>query len=131
MSRVTERCGNLRKDLKKEILEAVSSLRYYLAQVQTHLEAKTASNKDLELEVKSCKAEIQWLQDNACTRTRRVAPSLETARRETNSERQVLTPGGDARKLYSEAVQSGRREKRYKLMISSTEQTIQQKQTKT
>ena len=36
-----------------------------------------------------------------------------------NSERQVLMPGGDDRKLYSEAFQSGRREKRYKLMISS------------
>jgi hypothetical protein len=44
---VTERSGNLRKDLKKEILELVSSLRHYLAQVQTNLEAKTTANKDL------------------------------------------------------------------------------------
>ena len=28
---VTERSGSLRKNLKKEILEAVSSLRHYLA----------------------------------------------------------------------------------------------------
>jgi hypothetical protein len=52
---VTERSGNLRKDLKKKILEAVSSLRHYFAQVQTNLEAKTATNKDLEMEVKACK----------------------------------------------------------------------------
>jgi hypothetical protein len=58
---VTERSGNLRKNLKKEILEVVSSLRYYLAQVQTNQEAKTAANKDLELEVKARKEEIQWL----------------------------------------------------------------------
>jgi len=62
---VTERSGNLRKDLKKEILEVVSSLRHYFAQVQRNLDVKTAANKDLELEVKACKEEIQWLRNNA------------------------------------------------------------------
>jgi hypothetical protein len=37
---ITERSGNLRKDLKKEILEAVSSLRHYFTQIQTNLECK-------------------------------------------------------------------------------------------
>ena len=42
---VTERSGSgsLRKYLEKEILEAVSSLRHYFAQIQTNLEAKTAT----------------------------------------------------------------------------------------
>ena len=37
---ITERSGNLRKDLKKEILEAVSNLRHYFTQLQTNLESK-------------------------------------------------------------------------------------------
>jgi hypothetical protein len=110
----------LRKDLKREILEAVSSLRHYFAQVQTNLEVKTTANKELESEVKACKEEIQWLLNNARSRTRPVAPSMDTVRGEKTSERQVPAPIGNDRKLYAEAARSeGRREKRYKLLISS------------
>jgi hypothetical protein len=41
---VTERSENLRKDMKKEILEAVSRLRHYFAQIQTKLESKKETN---------------------------------------------------------------------------------------
>jgi len=44
---------------------------------------------------------------NACSRTRRVSPSLDTVWSETNCVRHVLTPVGNDRKLYSETVQSG------------------------
>ena len=47
---ITDRSCNLRKDLKKEILEAVSSLRDYIAHVQSNLDSKTDANKKLELE---------------------------------------------------------------------------------
>ena len=40
---VTERSCNLRNDLKKDILEAVSSLRNYFVEVQNELEAKVAA----------------------------------------------------------------------------------------
>jgi hypothetical protein len=40
---ITERSDNLRNDLKKDILEAVSSLRNYFVNVQPNLEAKTAA----------------------------------------------------------------------------------------
>lgn len=49
-----------------------------------------------------------------------MVPSLGTVQRETNCRRQALPPFGNDSKLYSEGVQTeGRREKRYKLMITS------------
>jgi hypothetical protein len=44
---VTEKSGNLRNNLREDMLEAVSSLRIYFVQVQTKLEAKTAAHKEL------------------------------------------------------------------------------------
>ena len=110
---ITERSGNLRKDLKKEILEAVSNLRHYFAHVKTNLESKTEANKELEKEVKECKVEIKNLRTWASSRTRQVAPSMDTVRRETDIANQVPAPVGNAGKLlYSEAVRAeGRREK--------------------
>jgi ribosomal protein L29 len=117
---ITERSGNLRKYLKKEILEAVSSLRNYFAHVQTNLESKTEANKELEKEVNECKAEIQRLRTWASSQTGQVVPSMDTVRRETDIANQVPAPVGNAGKLYSEALRAeGRREKRYKLMIIS------------
>ena len=80
---VTERSCNLRNDLKKDILEAVSSLRNYFVKVQTNLEAKTAAYKELEKEVKEGKDEVQRLRGIARSRTRQEAPSLDPVRRET------------------------------------------------
>jgi len=64
---ITDRSCNLRKDLKKEILEAVSSLRYYFAHAQANLGSKTEAKK-LELEVKECKDKIQRLKTWASSR---------------------------------------------------------------
>ena len=115
---VTERSGNLRNDLKKDILEVVSSLRTNFVQVQSNLEAKPAAHKDLEREVKESKDKIQRLRDIVSSHTRHEAPSLESIRRDTNGARQVLPPDGKARKLYSEAVKTeGGAGKRYKLMV--------------
>jgi uncharacterized Zn finger protein len=91
---VTERSGNLRNNLKKDILEAVSSLRNYFVQVQITLEAKTTTYKELERQVKENKDEIQWLRDIVRSRTRHEAPSLDPVRRETNGARQALMPDG-------------------------------------
>ena len=56
---ITEGSGNLRKYLKKETLEAVSSLRQYFIQIQNNLVSKSEANHTLELEVKDCKEEIK------------------------------------------------------------------------
>ena len=62
---VKERSGNLRNDLKKDILEVVNSLRNYFVHVQTNLVAKTAAHKELEREFKQSKDEIQRLRDGS------------------------------------------------------------------
>jgi len=115
---VTERSSNLRIDLKQDILEAVSSLRNYFVHVQTNLEAKTAAHKELEREIKQRKDEIQRSRGIVSSRTTHVEPSYDLIRRQTSDARQVLTPNGKDRKLYSEAKKTGgSAEKRYKLMV--------------
>ena len=117
---VTERSCNLRNDLKKDILEAVSSLRNYFVKVQTNLDAKTAAYKELEKKVKEGKDEVQRLRGIARSRTRQEAPSLDAVRRETTGARQVLPPDGKACKLYADVAKTeGSTEKRYKLMVKS------------
>jgi hypothetical protein len=124
---VTERSGNLIKDLKKEILEAVSSLRHYFAQVQTKLEVKTTANKELESDVKACKEDIQWLRNNACSRTRPVAPSMDTVRgRKPVRDRCRLLSSMTGNYMRKQRDQKGDVKKRYKLLISSrTDHSVQ------
>ena len=98
----------------------MSSLRHYFANVQTNIESKIEENKEIENEVKECKADIQKVRTWASSRTGQVAPSMDTVRRETDVANPVPAPVGNAGKLYSEAVRAeGRREKRYQLMITS------------
>ena len=42
---ITDGSCKIRKDLKKKILDAVSSLRDYVAHVQSNLHSKTEANK--------------------------------------------------------------------------------------
>jgi len=72
---VTEKSGNLRNDLRKDILEAVSSLRNYFVQVETELEAETAAYKELEREARESKEGIQRLSCTECNKMGQVAPS--------------------------------------------------------
>ena len=98
----------------------MSSLRHYFANVQRNLESKIEGNKEIKNEVKECKAEIQKLRTWENNQTGQVAPSMDTVRRETDVANPVPAPVGNAEKLYSEAVRAeSRREKRYKLMITS------------
>jgi len=56
---VTERSRNLCYNLRKDILEAVSSLQNYFVLKQSNLEAKTAAYIELAREAKESKEEIQ------------------------------------------------------------------------
>ena len=115
---VTERSGNLRSNLRKDILEAVSSLRNYFVHIQSNLEAKTATYKELAIEAKENKEEIQRLRDNESTRTRHAVPSLDPTRNRHMGGHQVLPPEGKACKLYSEVVKmEDNTDKRYKLTV--------------
>jgi len=117
---ITERSGNLRKDLKKEILEAVSNLRHYFTQLQTNLECKKETNKVLESEVKACKEEIDRLRNWASSSSGQVAPSRDRERKETTTACQVPAPAGGAGKLYADVLRSeARKEKRYRLTVTT------------
>jgi hypothetical protein len=116
---VTERSRNLSNDLRKDILEAVSSPRNYFVQAQSNLEAKTAAYKELAREVKESKDEIHRLRD-ASSSARHAVQSLDPAQKEYSGVRQVLPPDGKTRKLYSEVVKTkGNVNKHYKLTIKS------------
>jgi hypothetical protein len=123
---ITERSSNLRKDLKKEILEAVSSLRHYFDQIQTNLECKREANKILQSEVKACKEEIEWLRNWASSSSGQVAPSKDMERKETTTACHGPASAGRAGKLYSEVAQTeARRGKRYRLMdITKTNHSV-------
>jgi len=48
---IKEKSGNLRKDLKNDILESVSTLRKVFSNMKTQLETKSGENKKLSEEV--------------------------------------------------------------------------------
>jgi hypothetical protein len=117
---ITERSGNLRIDLRKYILEAVSSLRNYFVQLKSNLEAETAAHNKLAREAKDNKEEIRRLRVTESTRTRHAAPSLDQRLNGNGSTWQVLPPNGKSCKLYSEvAKMEGNADKRYKLTVKS------------
>jgi hypothetical protein len=118
--RGTEKSGNLRNDLRRDILEAVSNLRNCFVQIQTNLEAKTTAFKELAKEVKENKEELQRLR-NTDSRMIHNSPSLgqQSNYCEYRNPRQVLTPAGRSRKLYSEIVKDGEVDKRHKLTVRS------------
>ena len=102
---VTEKSGNLRKDLRKDILEEVSSLRNYSVQVQTELEAKTTAHKELEREVRESREEIQRLWGAESNKMGQVVPSPDQIRHEHKGARQLL-PSEGRRKLYYEVAKA-------------------------
>jgi hypothetical protein len=114
---VTEQSGNLRNDLRKDILEAVSTLRNYFVQVQTELEAKTAAHKELERQVRESREEIQRLRGAQSNTMGQVAPSLDEIRQEHRLAQQQLLP---PTKLYSEVAKAECMvDKRYKLSVNT------------
>ena len=61
---ITEKSGNLRKDLKNDILESVSTLRQVFSKMKTQLESKSEENKELSKEVMKVMEEMARMRDN-------------------------------------------------------------------
>ena len=111
---VNERSGNLRKDLKQEIAESVSTLRYIIGNLRNCMQMKIDRIKELENQVAEARTEIQASRE--AERTALAAPSLrETQHQRNTCGSQVLPPGGQ-RKSYSHAL-NGEVDKRYKLTV--------------
>jgi hypothetical protein len=93
---VTEKSGNLRNDLRKDILEA-----------------KTAAHKELEREIRESREEIQRLQGAESNKVGQVMPPSDQIRHEHRGAQQLLLSEG-RRQLYSEAAKAeGMVDKRY------------------
>ena len=79
---INEKCGNLRKDLKEDILQFVISLRIVFVKMKTHLEDKCKENKKLSEEF--YKVKKKWIEQEAVNqrekwrylRTRVIKPIL-------------------------------------------------------
>jgi hypothetical protein len=95
--RITEKSGNLRKDLKNDILISVSTLRKEFSQLKVELENVNRENINLKEEVTNATKEAATRRDSHTVR--QVAPSLDHKQQPERGVRQVLPPEGRRRKL--------------------------------
>ena len=114
---ITEKSGNLRKDLKQDIVQSVSTLRNIFVNLKNSAEEQMTKISLLESEVKKAKAMHQGRRD--ANLSAREPPSRDgTGKLSAAGTKQVLPSLGGARKLYSE-VTSESIDKRYKIMVKS------------
>ena len=100
---ITEKSGNLRKGLNKDILESVSALWREISQLIIQLENVNEERKKIREDVKNATEEMARRRDSQSVR--QVAPSLDHLQQYTQGRaRQVLPSEGGRRKLYSEMV---------------------------
>ena len=125
---ITEKSGNLRKDLRTDILETVSVLRKVFSQLKSKLKNANEESKKLQNEVNNAKESMARGGDSRSER--QVAPSLDHAQQSpSGGARQVLPPAGGRRKLYAEAVKNeGTRQ--YRITLKAKDGTLSTEQIK-
>jgi septal ring factor EnvC (AmiA/AmiB activator) len=114
---ITEKSSNLRKDLKQDIVESVSTLRNIFINLKNSGEEQNKEINRLEGELNKMKEQL---------RNSRIANLLGHATPSRNGIGQTpegslhrqLPPSGGARKIYSEAVCTST-DKRFKLLVKS------------
>jgi len=126
---ITEKSGNLRKDLKNDIHESVSTLRKAFILIYKQLnEVKEEYNRYRKKVNNTIKGE-GW---GEITQTDgQVATSVDyTLRPQEKSTQQIVPPIGGRRKLFSEVVKY-QDNKRYKITLKPKEATTTPEQIKT
>jgi hypothetical protein len=114
---ITERSGNLRKDLKQDIVDSVSILRSIFANLKNSAEEHIAQIAQLESEVNKAKAELH--QSRFANLPTRAQPSRGgTGQIPLTSMINQQASSGGSKKLYSELLSSCL-DKRYKLTVKS------------
>ena len=115
---IKEKSGNLREDLKRDIVDSVSTLKNIFVNLKNSAEEHKGKIILLESEVEKVKAELQ--ESRAVNLSARVPPSMGvTGNTPTTNVKQVRTSSGGAKKLYTE-VTNASTEKCYKLVVKST-----------
>jgi hypothetical protein len=114
---ITEKSGNLRKDLKQDIVDSVSILRNIFVNLKNSGEEQTTKINQLAGELNKAKAELNEIR--VADFTGRALPSRGGIGQTPYRGMQNQTPSiGGAKKLYSEALNSSV-DKRYKLLVKS------------
>jgi len=114
---ITEKSGNLRKDLKNDILESVRTLRKVFSKMKTQLETNSGENKKLSEKFMKVTEEMVRMRDSQPAR--QVAPSLDHMQQTSRSEaRQVPPSDGRRRKLFAEVLKD-ETDKRYKITLKA------------
>jgi hypothetical protein len=112
---ITEKSGNLRKDLKRDIVDSVSTLRNIFVNLKNSAEEQMAKIGQLESEVRKAKTELQ--KRRAVNLSAREPPPRDVSGKiPASGVKHVLPSAGGAKKLYSELT-SESIEKRYKIMV--------------
>jgi hypothetical protein len=124
---ITERSGNLRKDLKNNILESVSTLKVF-SQLIIQLQNVNEEQKKLKEEVKNATKDLARRRDSQPVR--QVAPPLDHFQQYPRAgARQMLPFEGERRKFYSEMVKN-EENKTYKLTLKVKDDTLTPEQIK-
>jgi len=117
---ITEKSGNLRKDLNQDILVSVSSLRKQFSKMKMQLKSAEVKQKKLREEVKNAKEE----KVRGDKTTRQVAPSLDCMQQYTRSGVQLMLPTeGRRRKLFSETVKK-EDNKRHRITLAPKDEAL-------
>ena len=122
---ITEKSGNLRKDLKQDILVSVSVLRKEFSILKCQTKTEEDEQKKLREEIKNAKDEMVRRET-----TRQVALYLDHMQHPTSGGDQLVLPsGGGRRKLYSEVTKK-EENKRYKLTLTPKYESLTPEQIK-
>ena len=114
---ITEKSGNLRKDLKQDIVDSVSTLRNIFINLRNSGEEKTKKINQLLGDLTKAREELT--ENRAANTQGRSLPSRgDIGQTIATLTHRQLTPSGGPRKLYSEVVGESV-EKRFKLMVKS------------
>jgi hypothetical protein len=116
---LTDKSGNIKKELKESVHEAVSNLRNLIFALKSNLLEKTEENKRTQNKVNLLKDALQkW---ESTSTTRQVAPSVASRPGLTSRGTEVAAPPIGAMKKQFSEVLSGKNEERNKLTVKSNE----------
>jgi len=117
--KLIDQSGNLKKELKREIHETVSSLRNLIFTLRENLNERTSENSQLQNEVNELKKDLEAHKQTHTVGL--VAPFIGSPLELTQRGNVASVPPSDGRKeLYAEVLK-GKNVRRYKITVKSKE----------
>jgi hypothetical protein len=127
---ITEKSGNLRKDLKNDVNVSVSTLRRAFSHLINQLENVREEYSRYREEIKNV-AKHEAAGGDSQT-SRQVAPSLDHTQQSQSSGTWQMMPSGAGgrRKLFAEVVKNQDDNKRYRITLKPKEESVTPEQIK-